>query len=75
MLGNKSISDVILIPRSLSPPYEYIEDGDFRDTLKSRVYCLRISRIISNQLQQDVPACLLVFQLHPRLFAQYGLVG
>ncbi len=37
----KSIPDVILtswrfanIPRSQSPPYEYIEGGDFRDSLE-----------------------------------------
>jgi hypothetical protein len=29
----EQIPDAILIPRSLSPPYEYIEGGDFRDTL------------------------------------------
>jgi hypothetical protein len=28
------LPDAILIPRSQSPPYEYIEGGDFRDTLK-----------------------------------------
>ncbi|AVH66816.1 hypothetical protein NPM_5370 [Nostoc sp. 'Peltigera membranacea cyanobiont' N6] len=33
LLRKKSIPDVILIPRSQSPPYEYIEGGDFRDTL------------------------------------------
>ncbi|HEY9779639.1 MAG TPA: hypothetical protein V6D09_05830 [Leptolyngbyaceae cyanobacterium] len=35
MLRKKSILDAILTPRSLSPPYEYIEDGDFRDWLNS----------------------------------------
>jgi len=34
-LSFKSIPDAILIPRSLSPPYEYIEGGDFRDTLNN----------------------------------------
>ncbi|WP_334946717.1 hypothetical protein [Nostoc sp.] len=24
----------VIVVRSLSPPYEYIEGGDFRDTLK-----------------------------------------
>jgi hypothetical protein len=33
LLRKKSISDAILITRSQSPPYEYIEGGDFRDTL------------------------------------------
>ena len=28
------VGDVFVIVRSLSPPYEYIEGGDFRDTLK-----------------------------------------
>ncbi|WP_334950260.1 hypothetical protein [Nostoc sp.] len=32
-LSFKSIPDEILIPRSQSPPSEYIEGRDFRDTL------------------------------------------
>jgi hypothetical protein len=27
------VGDAFIIARSLSPPYEYIEGGDFRDTL------------------------------------------
>ncbi len=34
LLRKKSIPGVILIPRSQSPPYEYIEGGGFRDALK-----------------------------------------
>ena len=36
--SKKSIPDAILIPCSQSPPYEYIEGGDFRKSFKLLIY-------------------------------------
>nr|MDZ8063279.1 hypothetical protein [Nostoc sp. EkiNYC01] len=41
LLRKKSIPDAILNQGSQSPPYEYIEGGDFRDTLKVFLYASR----------------------------------
>lgn len=46
-VSKKTILDAILTPRSQSPPYEYIEGGDFRDTLKTVIMVTPILSVVS----------------------------
>ncbi|MEH1855842.1 MAG: hypothetical protein V7L11_30225 [Nostoc sp.] len=53
MLTQKQIyAYALLTPRSLSPRYEYIEGGDFRDTLN--LYANRVSTMGVAATPQDL---------------------